>query len=469
MARQTDLTKGNILHTLMRYAVPFIVSNVLQATYNITDMIIAGQYGGSSYAQSAIGNCTTVTSLLTQVIIGLATGGSILIGQYYGAKREKACRESTVTLLTMSLVIGAVVSLALFLSGNQLMVWMNAPALAQAQQYLRICSLGIFFITCYNGACAALRAVGNSKLPFFCVGISVVLNIVLDLVFMAGLDMGVAGAAWATVIAQMVSAVLAVYFVWKNQPLFGLRFRALGIRAEQAREMLKIGIPCAIQMSLVSIAWIVVTAIVNSYDVHVSAASGVTMKISQFAQLFSAAMYSAVSGIVAQCAGARDYERIRKVVYQAIGITVGVTLVLVLIVELTAPQLVAVFTPDDPVTQHYAAINLRIDILGQLFFAVFMVYHGLAVGVGHTWFVFFSSFCNCILARLILAVAFNHFFGLMGLYWACMLAPFVSVPLGFWYERSNRWRRSVTDAHAGKRSEKGEDLPPAPAETEGKG
>ena len=183
MARQTDLTKGNILHTLMRYAVPFIVSNVLQATYNITDMIIAGQYGGSSYAQSAIGNCTTVTSLLTQVIIGLATGGSILIGQYYGAKREKACRESTVTLLTMSLVIGAVVSLALFLSGNQLMVWMNAPALAQAQQYLRICSLGIFFITCYNGACAALRAVGNSKLPFFCVGISVVLNIVLDLVF----------------------------------------------------------------------------------------------------------------------------------------------------------------------------------------------------------------------------------------------------------------------------------------------
>lgn len=106
MARQTDLTKGNILHTLMQYAVPFIVSNVLQATYNITDMIIAGQYGGSSYAQSAIGNCTTVTSMLTQVIIGLATGGSILIGQYYGARREKEQRESTVTLFTMCLIIG---------------------------------------------------------------------------------------------------------------------------------------------------------------------------------------------------------------------------------------------------------------------------------------------------------------------------------------------------------------------------
>ena len=101
MDRQGDLTRGSILSTLMRYAAPFIVSNVLQATYNITDMIIAGQFGGSSYAQSAIGNCTTVTTLLTQIIIGLATGGSILIGQYFGARKERECRQSTVTLFTM--------------------------------------------------------------------------------------------------------------------------------------------------------------------------------------------------------------------------------------------------------------------------------------------------------------------------------------------------------------------------------
>lgn len=405
--------------------------------------MIAGRFGGSSYAQSAIGNCTTVTSLLTQVIIGIATGGSILIGQYFGAKQKEKCKDATVSLFTLSLMIGTVVALGLYLSANQIMVWMNAPALEQAQQYLRICALGMFFVTVYNGASAALRAVGDSKLPFFCVGISVVINIALDLVFMAGLGLGVAGAAWATVIAQVISAALAVYFVTKNQPLFGLRLRGLKLQLNQARKMLKIGIPCAIQMSVVSIAWIVVTTLVNSYDVYVSAASGVTMKISQFCQMFSAAMYSAVSGIVAQCAGARDFERIRKVVYQAIGITVGITVIMVALVELTAPQLIALFTTD-ATTQYYGVINLRIDILGQLFFAVFMIYHGLAVGVGHTWFVFFSSFCNCILARLILAITFNHFFGLIGLYWACMIAPFVSVPLGFWYERSNRWKRSLT-------------------------
>lgn len=441
MAKQNDLTQGGITKTLMQYAVPFIISNVLQAAYNITDMIVAGQVSGSA-AQSAIGNCTTVTSLLTQIIIGLATGGSILIGQYFGAKQEAEYQKTTGNLLKMGVLVGLLVSVVLYLLANQIMIWMKAPALAEAQLYLRICAVGIFFITVYNAACAALRAVGDSRRPFLCVAVSVALNILLDLVFMAGLQMGVAGAAWATVIAQIVSAGMAVYFLCESKSLFGLSRATLKLQGEKVRHILKLGVPCAIQMSVVSIAWIVVTTLINSYDVNVSAASGVTSKISQFCQLFSAAMYSAVSGMVAQCAGAKDYERIRKVVYRAISITLGVTLVLVVLVELTAPGLVSIFTPD-PATRHYAAINLRIDILGQLFFAIFMVYHGLAVGVGNTWFVFFSSFCNCILARLILAITFNHFFGLMGLYWACAIAPFVSVPLGFWYERSNRWMRSI--------------------------
>ena len=442
MSGQNDLTQGNITSMLLRYAGPFVVSNFLQATYNIADMIIAGHYGGSSYAQSAIGNSSTVINLLTQVIIGITIGGGVLIGQYYGAKQKKECQETTGSLFTMGLLIGLGVAIVLFLMANQIMIWMDAPALEQSQQYLRICAVGMFFVTVYNAACAALRAVGDSKRPFICVAVSVVLNIILDLVFMAGLNMGVAGAAWATVISQIVSAILSVFYLWREKELFGLCIQALKLQGDKVKGVFKVGLPCAVQMSVVSIAWIVVTTLVNSYDVNVSAASSVTMKISQLAQLFSAAMYSAVSGIVAQCAGAKDYDRIRKVVHRAIAITLSVTVVLVVIVELTAPSLVAIFTPD-PETQYYAAINVRIDILGQLFFAVFMIYHGLAVGVGNTWFVFFSSFCNCILARLILAVTFNHFFGLMGLYWACMIAPFVSVPLGFWYEKSNRWMRSI--------------------------
>ena len=194
MSGQNDLTQGNITSMLLRYAGPFVVSNFLQATYNIADMIIAGHYGGSSYAQSAIGNSSTVINLLTQVIIGITIGGGVLIGQYYGAKQKKECQETTGSLFTMGLLIGLGVAIVLFLMANQIMIWMDAPALEQSQQYLRICAVGMFFVTVYNAACAALRAVGDSKRPFLCVAVSVILNIILDLVFMAGLDMGVAGA-----------------------------------------------------------------------------------------------------------------------------------------------------------------------------------------------------------------------------------------------------------------------------------
>ena len=336
MSGQNDLTQGNITSMLLRYAGPFVVSNFLQATYNIADMIIAGHYGGSSYAQSAIGNSSTVINLLTQVIIGITIGGGVLIGQYYGAKQKKECQETTGSLFTMGLLIGLGVAIVLFLMANQIMIWMDAPALEQSQQYLRICAVGMFFVTVYNAACAALRAVGDSKRPFICVAVSVVLNIILDLVFMAGLNMGVAGAAWATVISQIVSAILSVFYLWREKELFGLCIQALKLQGDKVKGVFKVGLPCAVQMSVVSIAWIVVTTLVNSYDVNVSAASSVTMKISQLAQLFSAAMYSAVSGIVAQCAGAKDYDRIRKVVHRAIAITLSVTVVLVVIVELTA-------------------------------------------------------------------------------------------------------------------------------------
>ena len=150
MSGQNDLTQGNITSMLLRYAGPFVVSNVLQATYNIADMIIAGHYGGSSYAQSAIGNSSTVINLLTQVIIGITIGGGVLIGQYYGAKQKKDCQETTGSLLTLGILIGVGVSVLLFLMANQIMIWMDAPALEQSQQYLRICAVGMFFVTVYN-------------------------------------------------------------------------------------------------------------------------------------------------------------------------------------------------------------------------------------------------------------------------------------------------------------------------------
>ncbi len=442
MAAQNDLTQGGIVRQLIRYSIPLVISSILQAMYGMVDMIVAGHFIGSD-GLSAITNASTVMNMLTQILIGLSTGGNILIAQYYGAKDSENAHAATCTLITGGFILGIVLSAALPFAAAPALRLLGAPSLAEATVYLQTCILGIFFITGYNTASAALRAVGNSSAPLICVTVTTVLNAVLDIIFVGPLGMGVFGAAAATVISQGVSFLVAMGFVLRHPDIFGLRLRALRIRLDKLRLILKLGIPCAVQMSVASLSWLSVTYIVNSYGVVISAANGVSGKIKDFCQLFTIAMSNGAAGMIAQNIGAGQYDRARTVLYTAMRITIGMAILIILIVELLAPQLCALFTYDAE-TVAAAALNLRIEILGQIFYACFLVYHALALGVGNTWYVLISSSINCIFARIIFGFVFNHFFGILGLYWACMIAPATSVPLGIWYERSNRWRRRLT-------------------------
>ncbi|MGI5935514.1 MAG: MATE family efflux transporter [Oscillospiraceae bacterium] len=439
----TDLTQGSIIRQLVKYSIPLVLSSLLQSLYGMVDMLVVGHYIGAT-GLSAVNNSSQVMLMITNVLIGICTGGNILIGQYFGAKDRKNCHESTVTLFSMSMVLGAVLSLAFFLASRTILVMLGAPALEEATVYLRTCSLGIIFIIGYNAASAALRAAGNSRDPLACIAVATVINIALDIVFVGYMDMGTFGAALATIAAQAISFFVSLSFVLKNYEVFGLSLKKPYIRFDKLKTILKLGIPCAIQMSIASISWLSVTYIINSYSVIVSAGNGVAVKIKNFCQLFIVAMCNASTAMIAQCIGAREYDRARKVMYTTMGITISISVVLIVIVELFAWELSSLFTSDAD-TIAASVMNLRIEILGQLFYASFLVYHTLALGSGHTWFAFFSSFVNCILVRVPLAFILNHFFGLSGLYWACMIAPGSSVPIGLWYERSNRWRRGLPE------------------------
>ncbi len=441
MTGQNDLTQGSIWRQLVRYSIPLVISSVLQAMYGMVDMIVAGHYIGS-VGLSAINNASSVMNMITNIIIGLATGGNVLIAQYFGAMDHENCRRSSVTLFCSGLISGAAVALLFFLFSRQILSLLRAPALEEATSYLRICSIGIFFIMGYNTTTAALRAIGNSRAPLICIASTCCLNIVLDLVFVGPAGMGVQGAALATTISQGVSFLISLVFVLRSPDLFGIRFGSLRIYRDRLRLILKLGLPCAVQMSVAAISWLSVTYIVNSYGVAVSAGNGVTAKLRDFATLFIVAMSNGSAGMIAQCIGAEDYVRARKVLYTAMRISVGMSLVIVAVMELFAPQFVSLFTTD-PEAAAAAIRNLRIEILGQLFYAVFMLYHSLGVGSGHTWYVFFSSFVNCIVARVVLGFSFNALWGLDGLYWACMIAPFTSVPIGIWFDRSNRWKNTL--------------------------
>lgn len=443
---QTDLTKGGVFKPLVKYAAPLVLSSVLQAMYGLVDTIVAGQFIGAE-ALSGLTNASTITNMATQILIGLCSGGGILIGQYFGAKKRSETHQATATLFLGSLAAGLIATVLLVLLGRPMLIALGAPALEEAAVYLITCGAGFLFVAAYNGAAAALRAVGNSRAPLICVASTSAANVALDLLFVAALHMGVFGAALATVLSQAVSFAAAMVFLWRDKESFGLRLKTLRFNGPMLKKELRLGFPCAVQMSVAALSWLSVTFLINGYGVAVSAGNGVSNRIKEFCQLFISTMSTAAAGMIAQNIGAGLYDRARDVMYSAMRITVALAIAIIVFVELTAPWLVSAFT-SDPETAAAAVRNLRFEIIGQVFYAMFLIYHSLMLGAGNTWYVFFSSLINCILVRVTLGVLFNYLWGLDGLYIACMIAPFASVPFGLWYERSNRWRLTTAN-HAG--------------------
>lgn len=438
---ERDLTHGDVWKQIFAYAMPIVMTSLLQTVYNMTDTIIAGRFVGSA-AVSAISNSSQILNILMNIAVGLTTGGHIVIGQFFGAKDESKLSAASGTLVTLSMLCGIGTALALLFGATPILKLMGAPAMGPAVAYLRICAVGMIFIFGYNALSAVMRGVGDSRTPLLITTVSLSVNLVLDIIFVAAMHMGTAGSALATTIAQGISFVLAVYFTAKRTGLMQMKASFFRIDRPILRLTLRMGVPSALQQSIAGVSWLVVTAIINGYGVDASAAYGVAVRIREIAQLFIAAMSNALTTIIAQNLGACQYERSKKIMYSGMKLTVGVTLGIIAAVELFSPQMVSVFTAEAAVRE-IAVMNLRIEIMGQLFYALFMTYHAMAIGAGHSSFAMVSSFVNCIIFRVLLSLLFNRLFGICGVYLACAVAPASSVPLGMLYVRSGVWKRSL--------------------------
>ena len=436
-ALENDLTRGSVARKLLRYALPLVASSLLQAAYSITDIIVAGHFIGD-VGITAINNGSVVMNMLTQVAIGLTVGGNVLVGQYYGSGEDDKRRRAAGNLLTVGLLAGALLALAVLLLGRPLLVLLRTPTLEEASAYLSICGVGLLFIFLYNALSAILRGVGNSRVPLYCVIASVCLNVALDLLFVAVFRWGVAGAALATVLGQAASCLTALAFCLRHRRELGLTARWLRPQGAVVGRILTLGFPVALQWTIASVSWLVVLALINRYGVTVSAANGVSNKIRDFCQLFITAMTTGAGTMCAQCLGAGMKDRAEQVMKTCMKITLAMAGVIILVAELFAPQFAALFTPD-PEVRRWAVANLRIEIICQLFYAGMFSYNTLATGSGHTVFVMWNSFLNCIVVRLLLAVVLDRFFGIYGVYVACGVAVASSVPVGWWFWKSRRW------------------------------
>ena len=346
-----DFTQGNILKKLVFFMLPILGALVLQAAYGAVDLLVVGRFGSTS-GLSAVSTGSQVLNLVTFVVTQLAVGITVLIARYLGEKRQ----EQIGMVLGGAAVVFALISAGLFIVmvglARPISVLMQAPeeAVNLTASYVRICGSGIFFIVAYNLLAAVFRGMGDSKSPLLFVLVACVVNIIGDLVLVAGLHLDAAGAAFATVFAQAVSVVFAVVILLKKDLPFKIRKQDFRLNA-QCRRFLAIGIPLALQEFLTQLSFLALCAFVNRLGLEASSGYGVACKIVNFAMLIPSALMQSMASFVAQNVGAGEPGRAKQAMFTGIGVGLVFGCLVFVLVLLKGDVMAGFFSSDEAVIQ----------------------------------------------------------------------------------------------------------------------
>lgn len=349
---KADFTRGNILKKLVAFMMPILGALILQAAYGAVDLLVVGRFGSTS-GLSAVSTGSQVLNLVTFVVIQFAMGITVLIARYLGEKRP----ERIGAVIGGGAVVFTIMSVALFIAmvgfARPISVLMQAPAEAVdlTASYVRICGAGIFFIVAYNLLSAIFRGLGDSKSPLLFVLVACIVNIIGDLVLVAGLHMDAAGAAIATVTAQALSVVFAVMLLLKKDLPFAITKKDFRLNP-QCRKFLKIGLPLALQEFLTQISFLALCAFVNRLGLEASSGYGVACKIVNFAMLVPSSLMQSMASFVSQNIGAGKKKRAKQSMFTGIGVGLAVGCVVFVLVLFKGDVLCSAFSTDAAVIRN---------------------------------------------------------------------------------------------------------------------
>ena len=349
---KADFTQGNILKKLVAFMMPVLGALILQAAYGAVDLLVVGRFGSTS-GLSAVSTGSQVLNLVTFVVIQFAMGITVLIARYLGEKRP----ERIGAVIGGGAVVFTMMSVALFIAmvgfARPISVLMQAPAEAVdlTASYVRICGAGIFFIVAYNLLSAIFRGLGDSKSPLLFVLVACIVNIIGDLVLVAGLHMDAAGAAIATVTAQALSVVFAVMLLLKKDLPFAITKKDFRLNP-QCRKFLKIGLPLALQEFLTQISFLALCAFVNRLGLEASSGYGVACKIVNFAMLVPSSLMQSMASFVSQNIGAGKKKRAKQSMFTGIGVGLAVGCVVFVLVLFKGDVLCSAFSTDAAVIRN---------------------------------------------------------------------------------------------------------------------
>ena len=307
-----DLTKGPVMKSMLLFAVPMILGNLLQQCYNVADTLIVGQFLGSG-ALAAVGSAYTLMTFLTSILLGLAMGSGALFSIRFGQRDERGLKEAMFASFVLIAAITVLLNIAAFLCLDKIRVFLRVPqdVWPLMREYLAVIFCGIAGTFLYNYFASLLRAVGNSVVPLAFLAVSAILNIVLDLWFVAGLNRGVAGAAEATIISQYVSGVGLALFYWLRFPGLRVTKEHMSLRLSSIREIAGFSLLTCIQQSVMNLGILMVQGLVNSFGTTIMAAFAAAVKIDSFAYMPVQDFGNAFSTFIAQNYGAGKQDRIR--------------------------------------------------------------------------------------------------------------------------------------------------------------
>ena len=400
MKKETNFTEGKIMQPLLLFAVPVLFALFLQAMYGAVDLLIIGKFAASADV-SAVSTGSQIMMMLTNAVSAFAMGTTILLGQQIGSGKKEEGGKSVGTAIVMFAILAIIMTVILVVFAPQISGIMNAPAEAfdQTVAYVRICGGGMLVIVAYNLIGCIFRGLGDSKTPLMTVAIACVCNIAGDLLLCAVLHMGTAGAAIATVFAQVVSVIVSFLIIRKKELPFIIHRENLRIHKELLVKMVGLGAPIALQDMLVSVSFLIILAIVNSMGVTASAGVGIAEKVCAFIMLISSAFMQSMAAFVAQNYGAGRMDRAKKALYYGASVSFVIGVGMFFLSFFHGQALAGIFSSDAEVVLA-AADYLKAYAIDCMLTAIFFCYTGFYNGIGRTKFVMIQGIIGALGVRV---------------------------------------------------------------------
>ena len=441
-----DFTTGNVARHIFNFTLPMLLGNVFQQLYNIVDSIIVGKVLGKE-ALASVGASFPIIFTLIALLIGIGSGFSIVIAQFYGAKDIDRVKRSIDTMYIFLFISGFIVSILGVYFSEDFFKLLQLPEelIPEATSYLNIYMSGMILFFGFNGTSSVLRGLGDSRTPLYFLILASILNIIFDLLFVIVFKWGVAGAAWATVLAQGIAFIAAILYLNKNHKIMKFSLSKLKFDKELFYKSLKIGLPSGLQQTFVAAGMMTLLGIVNGFGTDVIAAYTAAGRIDSLAMMPAMNFSQAVSAFVGQNLGANKIDRVKKGFKVTFIMSNIFCLAMTALIVIFGGDLMRLFTSDSKVIEIGQNYLIIVSSFYLIFSSMFTI-HGVLRGAGDTLIPMFITLFSLWIIRIPAAYILSDKIGSDGIWWSIPMGWVIGMSFSYIYYRTGRWKtKAITN------------------------